>query len=107
MAALVGCEEDMGTEDWLIVDNRTDSEVFITDADIDRRNSLRDNEATGFDILGSVGAGSQGWGAGAVEHCDARALIAHAKSPDGLVLARRTKADGQACVKTWVIGRDD
>ena len=51
----------MGTEDWLIVDNRTDSEVFITDADVDLRNSLRDNETTGFDILGSIGAGSQGW----------------------------------------------
>jgi pimeloyl-ACP methyl ester carboxylesterase len=107
MAALVGCEEDMGTEDWLIVDNRTDSEVFITDAGTDLRNSLRGNETTGFDILGSIGAGSQGWGAGAVEQCDARALIAHGGSPDGPVVARRPKADGQACVKTWVIGPDD
>jgi hypothetical protein len=59
MAALVGCEEDMGTEDWLIVDNRTDSKVFITDAGTDLRNSMRGNETTGFDILGRIGAESQ------------------------------------------------
>jgi hypothetical protein len=96
VAALGGCQEDLGSEDWLIVDNRTDTEVFVTDAG-----------ATGSSHLGSVGAGSSGFGAGAVDRCDARALVAHAGSPDGPVVARRTAADGEACVKTWVIGPDD
>lgn len=97
----------MGSADWLIVDNRTDGEVFVTDAGADLSNSLRGNEPTGLDFLGSIGARSQGFGAGAVEPCDARALVAHAGAPDGPVVARRPKSDGESCVKTWVIGPDD
>ena len=93
--ALGGCEEDMGSEDWLIVDNRTDSEVFVTDAG-----------ATGSGYLGSIGAGSSGFGAGAVDRCEARALVAHAGSAEGPVVARRTAVDGEACVEPWVIGPD-
>lgn len=96
VTALGGCQEDMGSEDWLVVDNRTDSEVFVTDAG-----------ATGSGYLGSVGAGSRAFGAGAVDRCEARALVAHAGSPDGRVVARRTAADGEACVRTWVVGPDD
>ena len=43
---------------------QTPSEVFITDAGMDQRNSLR-------------------WGAEGVEQCDAHALIAYTGSPDG------------------------
>lgn len=96
VTALGGCQEDMGSEDWLVVDNRTDSEVFVTDAGV-----------TGSGYLGSVGAGSSAFGAGAVDRCEARALVAHAGSPDGPVVARRTAADGEACVRTWVVGPDD
>ena len=46
VAALGACQEDLGSEDWLIVDNRTDSEVFVTDTG-----------ATGSSHLGSVRAG--------------------------------------------------
>ncbi|QNN54490.1 hypothetical protein [Nocardioides mesophilus] len=88
----------MGTEDWLIVENRTDGEVFVTDAG---------GNGNGNSSLGSIGAGSSGFGAGAVDRCAERALVAHAGSPDGPVVARRTAAEGQACVDPWVIGPHD
>lgn len=106
----------MGQDDWLLVDNRTGVEVFITDADADPRNPTsdsptsdsptRDNETTGADILGSIGAGSEGF-AGGVERCHKRAMVAHAGSPDGPVVGSRTQADGEACVPVWVIEPDD
>lgn len=95
-SVLSGCEEDFGGDDWLLVDNRTGTEVFVTD-----------DGDTGSSHLGAIGAGSRGFGAGAVGRCDPRPLAAHAGSPDGPVVARRSAADGKACVEIWVITADE
>lgn len=95
-SVLSGCEEDFGSDEWLVVDNRTGTEMFVTD-----------EGDTGRSHLGRIGAGSRGFGAGAVGMCDPRPLAAHAGSPDGPVVARRSAADGKACVETWVITADD
>lgn len=90
--ALVGaaCEEDMGQDSWVTVDNRTDQRLYV------------DYEgATDDSPIGWVEAGESA--RVAVDACASAALEARAGAVDGPVVAMRSEDAAQDCVETWVV----
>lgn len=86
------------TSDWLIVDNRTDSRIVVTQI-------LQYGNETVIDQVGEVGPTTQGY-AGGKKSCAAQDLQARLGSIDGPVIDRRPAEEGENCVEVWVVGDD-
>jgi hypothetical protein len=89
---LTGCEEDMGQDDWLRIDNTTSERVYVQEGD-----------RTGDDYLIGVGPGESELAPGH-DACDDSELVAHSGSTSGPVIATRSSGEGRDCIGTWVIG---
>ena len=91
---LTGCEEDMGQDDWLRIENATGERVYVQE-----RDKPRD------DYLIGVAPGESDLAAH--DRCDDTELIARSGSASGPVVATRPPDDGRDCTPTWVIEFDD
>lgn len=92
---LTGCEEDMGQDNWLRIENNTGERVYVLDTD----------EADD-DYIAGIGPGQSGFAA-AHERCDDSELVAHSGSITGPVVATRSPEEGRDCTSPWVIGPPD
>lgn len=91
---LAGCEEDMGQDDWLWIENTTGDRVYVQELG-----------KPGDDYLIGVGPGERDLFAH--ERCDDTELIARSGSTSGPVVATRPQNEGRDCASTWVIRSDD
>ena len=87
---LAGCEEDMGQDDWLRIQNNTGERVYVQEGD-----------QTGDGYLIGVGPGESE----PFEHevCDSE-LVARSATTDGPVVGTRPPDEQGDCTGTWVIG---
>jgi hypothetical protein len=92
---LTGCEEDMGQDDWLRIENTTSERVYVQDVD-----------TPGDDYLVGVGPGESELAPGR-DRCDDRELVARSGSTRGPVVATRSPDEGRDCTSTWVIEPSD
>ena len=92
---LTGCEEDMGQDDWLVVENTTDERIFVMERGITEPSLL------------VVGLEPGENGRASLDPCDTTELVAHSGSVTGPVVATRGGAEYRDSVESWVIGPDD
>lgn len=88
------CQEDMGQDAWIKVDNRADERVYID-------YSSASGDAPDDDVLGWFEAHEEGLLP--VDACGTAALEARMGATDGPVIATRSAADAQGCAAAWVI----
>ena len=91
---LTGCEEDMGQDDWLRIQNNTGERVYVQEGD-----------QTGDGYLIGVGPGETELFSHEV--CDESELVAHSGSTSGPVVGTRPPEQQGDCTGTWVIGPRD
>lgn len=92
------------TSDWLIVDNRTDSQIVITDA-----------LEGGVRQVGGMSPQASGF-VGGTDRCSTDILLARLQTIEDAandrpavdlpVIDRRPASEGEACTATWVIEAD-
>ena len=88
------CEEDMGQDAWITVDNKGDERVYVDYA-------VKPGESPDDAPIGWVEANGQGLLP--VDACGIKALEARVGAVDGPVVATRSAKDAQGCADTWVI----
>ena len=94
VALATACEEDMGQDAWVTVDNRVDERVYVDYA-------VTPGEGPDDSPIGWVEADGQGLLP--VDACGIKALQARVGAVDGPVLATRSVQDASDCAGTWVI----
>lgn len=86
-------EEDLGRDDLLRIENRTDERIVVVE---------RGRTDPSQVVLGLLPGES---GRAPLNACEATELVAHTGSPDGPVVATRVAAEGHACGAAWKVRR--
>ena len=94
VALATACEEDMGQDAWVKVDNRGDERMYVDYA-------VKPGEGPDDSPIGWVEANGQGLLS--VDACGIKALEARVGAVDGPVVATRSAQDALDCADTWVI----
>jgi hypothetical protein len=94
VALATACEEDMGQDAWVRVDNQGDKRVYVDYA-------LKSGESPDDAPIGWVEA--YGDGLLPVDACGTKALEARVGATNGPVVATRSAKAAHTCAATWVI----
>ncbi len=90
VALTSACEEDMGQDDWLWIENTTSERVYV-----------QESGTTGGAYVIGIEPGDLDLSS--VERCDDTELVARSGSTTGPVVAIRSPDEGRDCTITWVI----
>ena len=93
-AMATACQEDMGQDAWITVDNRGDERVYVDYA-------VEPGESPDDAPIGWIDGNEEGLVS--VDACGTKALEARVGTVDGPVVATRSAEDAEDCVETWVI----